>query len=118
MEKETDGKFEGWMFVEIMGHKRLAGYVTEEERFGIVMLRIDIPTGIDAEKRFGLFTTQYYHHSAIFCVTPILESDALELAKDLRPRPFSEFNLHKESQIIKPGAIVDPDFDEVDEEPY
>lgn len=31
-----------WAIVELMGHVRLAGYVTEEERFGAKLGRIDI----------------------------------------------------------------------------
>ena len=95
----TEEKFESWMLLELMGHRRLAGFVTEEERFGTVMCRIDIPTRYNPDNRKLIFTTQYYHHNAIFSATPILESDAIHLANrgELRPRPFEKFDLHKEA---------------------
>ena len=41
--------FEGWAIVELMGHRRLAGYVQQAEMFGTVLLRIDVPSGCSAE---------------------------------------------------------------------
>ena len=35
--------FDSWCVLEQMGHVRMAGRVTEEERFGVMMGRIDIP---------------------------------------------------------------------------
>ena len=45
-------KFDQWAIVELMGHVKLAGRVTEEKRFGVEMGRIDIP------QEDGAFTTQ------------------------------------------------------------
>lgn len=41
----TDSKsiFEGWAVLELMGHRRLGGYLREVEMGGGKMLRIDIP---------------------------------------------------------------------------
>jgi hypothetical protein len=36
---------ETWAIVELMGHVRLAGRLTEEEKFGAKMGRLDIPAG-------------------------------------------------------------------------
>ena len=33
-----------WAIVEIMGHRKHAGRIREEERFGAKMLRVDVPT--------------------------------------------------------------------------
>lgn len=35
---------EVWAVVELMGHVKLAGRLTEEEKFGTKMGRLDIPT--------------------------------------------------------------------------
>lgn len=32
-----------WAIVEIFGHRRHVGIASEEERFGVKMLRIDVP---------------------------------------------------------------------------
>lgn len=54
-------KFEAWGVVEVMGHNRAAGRITEEQLAGATMLRVDIPEGDG-------FRTVYYGSSAIFGV--------------------------------------------------
>lgn len=36
--------YEGWAIVELMGHRRIAGRVSQAEQYGTAMLRIDIPS--------------------------------------------------------------------------
>lgn len=40
---ESKPTFDSWAIVEIMGHDKYAGRVTEEPLFGVNMLRIDVP---------------------------------------------------------------------------
>jgi len=104
-----------WIFLELLGHKKLAGFVSEEEKWGQVLLRIDIPTSVKDGKL--QFTTQWYGTHALYCATPILESDAIHLAKQLRPAPFSKYDLHKESnRNLDDYKIVDIDGDEVEDD--
>ena len=86
-----------WMMVELLGHNRIAGFVTEESRFGQVLLRIDISTNINIESKQMEFTTQFYGTHALYCATPIRETDAIQLAQALRPKPFDKFDLHREA---------------------
>lgn len=103
-----------WMLVEFLGHKRLAGFVTEQERWGQVLMRIDIPTGFDLESKKLAFTTQYYGTHALYCATPIRESDAIKLAKELRPAPFGKFDLHRESNMnLDDIKFADENIDEI-----
>lgn len=37
----SEPAFEGWAIVELMGHRRLAGFVREVSMFGASMLRLD-----------------------------------------------------------------------------
>ena len=90
------------MVVELMGHRRLAGLVTEAELFGAVMLRIDIPTGLDVKARCRIYTTQFYNAAAVYCATPISESDAVQIAAGFRPKPYDKFDLHKEALVNLP----------------
>src|SRR5687768_8629685 len=39
----SEQKQDAWAIVELMGHVRLAGRLTEEEKFGTKMGRLDIP---------------------------------------------------------------------------
>lgn len=89
---EQDGT---WMLIELLGHKKLAGFVTEEQKWGQVLLRIDIPTSVKDGKL--QFTTQFYGTHALYCATPINETDAIQLAKQFRPCPFGKYDLHREA---------------------
>jgi hypothetical protein len=62
--------FEGWAVLEILGHRRVAGYESEATIAGAVMLRIDIP-GPNAGD--PVKATQYYGGSSLFCLTPTTE---------------------------------------------
>jgi len=47
--------FSDWAILELMGHRRLGGYVSQQEIAGAAMLRIDIP-GEDGQPA----ATQFY----------------------------------------------------------
>jgi hypothetical protein len=79
--------FEGWAIVEIMGHRRLAGFVTEQQLAGAGFLRLDIvgrDTVIDEDDGpevalkggFEGGVTQFYSPSAVYCVTPTTQDIA------------------------------------------
>jgi hypothetical protein len=68
---ETRATFEGFCILELMGHRRLGGYVREEEIAGHGFLRIDVPA---IGERVGM--TQYVSPSSVYALTPCTESDA------------------------------------------
>jgi len=77
-------KFEEWAILELMGHRRLAGKVTDASILGGALLRIDIP-GKD-----GKFdSTQFYGPAAIYCLTPTTEDIARAMAVNLKPEPVA-----------------------------
>lgn len=78
----NDKPFEQWAILELMGHVRLAGRVTEEELFGAKMGRIDIPTS-----DLYAFTTQYFGGSSVYRLTPTTEEIARSVAANNQPRP-------------------------------
>ncbi len=39
---DDNGKFDTWAILELMGHRRLAGFLTEEEHCGQSMIRLDV----------------------------------------------------------------------------
>jgi hypothetical protein len=75
----------GWVILELMGHRRLAGYVTEQDVAGVAMLRIDVPCEPP--------TTQYYSGSAVYCITPTSEDTARAVAAMGRPAPVQRWEL-------------------------
>jgi hypothetical protein len=66
-----------WAIVEIMGHRRHAGRVREEERFGAKMLRIDVP--VKGDPSINGWQTMYYGGSSIFSFALSDEATALRM---------------------------------------
>jgi hypothetical protein len=77
MAEET---FEGWAVLELMGHRRLVGYVREVELAGAGFLSIDV-AGEDG----GVVATQLYSASAVYCITPTNEETVREAAGSWSP---------------------------------
>lgn len=83
-----DGKigFDQWAILELMGHVRLAGRVTEEEMFGAKIGRIEIPHGED-------FITQYFGGGSIYRLTPTTEEIARRVASHNTPEPVHPWEM-------------------------
>lgn len=73
-EEKTEPSFREWCILELMGHRKLGGLVSEENRFGKVMCRIDVPKGKG-------FVTQYYGGDSIYACSPVGEEVAREFAR-------------------------------------
>jgi hypothetical protein len=78
-----------WCIVELFGHIRLAGRVSEVERFSVKMLRLDIPKR-DGD---GWLTTQFIGGAALFRVTPTTEEEARGVAAISQPEPVHRWEL-------------------------
>ena len=76
-----------WAIVELMGHVKVAGRVTEDELFGAKIGRIDIP------KPEGGFTTQYFGGSSVYRLTPTDETTARLVAIKRQPQPVYPWQL-------------------------
>lgn len=79
--------FEQWAILELMGHVKLAGRVTEEEHFGAKLGRIDIP------RADGGFTTQFFGGGSVYRLTPTTEEIARHIAQNNQPRPVQVWEL-------------------------
>jgi hypothetical protein len=88
---ENDG-FDSWCILELLGHVRMAGRVTEEEWFGSKMGRIDVPDGPG-------FVTVYFTANSVYRLTPTTEAVARAVAKGSRPQPVYRWELPAESVI-------------------
>lgn len=83
---DTDSdKFEGWVILEVMGHRRLAGYLREQEIAGKAFLRIDVPTDPPS--------TQFYGADSVYCLTPVTEETARAACGISRVAPVSRWEL-------------------------
>lgn len=100
MEKEL---FKEWCVLELMGHRKLAGMVSEQAIGGASFIRIDVPG------ENGMVATQFYSPASIYCITPVKEEIARGLAKSYQPEPVSKWELPapiKEANLIDP--LADP----------
>lgn len=83
-----------WAIVELMGHRQRAGRVSEVEKFGAKLLRIDMPCGgpTDGEGGRQDWVTEFYGGSAIYALRPCDEEIVRDWLRDrgeLRPvRPL------------------------------
>lgn len=79
--------FEGWAILELMGHRKPAGMVSEVTLAGGAFIRIDVP----GEK--GPTATQFYSPAAVYCITPTTENLARAFAQRAQPEPVTRWEL-------------------------
>lgn len=95
----------GWGILELMGHRVLAGRISEVEEFGTKLCRIEVPLG-DApagSTEPERFVEMKYGGGAIYCLTPVEESVARERAARLR-----QYNLVDLRHLLPVGSAPEP----------
>lgn len=109
MEQET-AAFESWAIVELMGHRKIAGKVTEKIIAGVPLLRIDVPAVGESK---GL--TQFYGAQSIYCLTPTTEEICKRFAAMRHEEPVSAYEL---KSLPAPSLYVPTDDEQgEDDEP-
>lgn len=117
-----------WAICELMGHVRLAGRLTEEEKFGTKMGRLDIPTtkpctcpnakrtdamaeSIPCPKCHGAgfinsFVSQFFGGSSVYRITIVTEEVARHVCKQASPAPVSPWDFPKQTAatVAAPGG--------------
>jgi hypothetical protein len=95
----TADPFAGWAILELMGHRRLAGYVREVELAGTGLLRLDVPdptlqgVALDPLDPECWSATQFYSPAALYCLTPTTEDVARKVAAGSDPAPVKRWEL-------------------------
>lgn len=69
-------KFETWALVELFGHNRIVGLVTEQAVGGASFIRVDVPDA-DGQTRF----TRLFGAAAIYAINPVEKAVAIQLAQ-------------------------------------
>jgi hypothetical protein len=80
--------FDEWAVLELMGHRKLAGRVTEATLAGGAFVRLDVFTDGDKAQ-----ATQFYAPGAVYCITPTTEANARAFAVQNVPRPVERWEL-------------------------
>lgn len=68
--------FEGWAIIELMGHVRMTGRLTEVERFGSKIGKLDV---INKDGEF--VATQFFGGASVYRITMCDEDTAREMAR-------------------------------------
>lgn len=107
-------KFEAWAIVEVMGHQRYAGLVTEQAVGGCNFVRVDVPDVAPVNGRGGRQGfTKLLGQSSIFAITPCTEESARRAAAHCDPGPMMIFDAPRQALPL-PGGL-DSDLEEEDE---
>jgi hypothetical protein len=101
-------KLEGWGIVELMGHQRTAGRLSERSIAGSNLLQVDVPV-TETE-----FRTVFYGGSAIYALHPTDEASARLMGRSLGQRPVYSYELERQARLeaprpAPPGAPSPPD---------
>ena len=83
-----ENKFESWALVELFGHKRMAGKVSEQDIGGNGFIRIDVPA-VNGSQAF----TKFLGPASIYGITPVDEEHAIAAAQAWNPRPIDALDI-------------------------
>lgn len=81
-------QFDQWCIVELVGHQRIAGRVTEQQVGGCNFVRVDIPP---VGNRPGF--TRLLGQGAIYAINPVTEQIARAAAAAYRAEPVAAYEL-------------------------
>jgi hypothetical protein len=129
----------GWAIVELLGHKRLAGFLSNQEIGGGVLLRVDVPATVPTEPEITYAqrwqypapqpTAEYSRFiglGSIYGITPCTEDVARRAAREIEkhndPLPVQLPALPAKSTVVGDqvdvSGIIDHLHDEEDEDEY
>lgn len=110
---EQSAPFEGWTILELMGHRRLGGYIREINVAGAGFLQIDIPD-VEGDKPYA---TQIYSPSSVYCMTPTTEAMARAVATSNRPQPVARWELPAAPETAAGSPLPDGGDDDPGDDP-
>ena len=103
----SEESFDSWAIVELFGHSKIAGRVTEASIGGCSFLRVDVP---ETERRQAF--TRMFGNGAIYALNPVSEEVALMAAAEIDAQPVKSWDL--DEGMLKTAAKNlmrrDPDF--------
>lgn len=100
--KET---FSEWCLVELFGHQKIVGKVSEATMAGGAFLRVDVPA-FNGSPAF----TRFYSPGSIYSISPISEQMARDLMMSYRNEPVSRFELPQLAEKVKSSESEDSGF--------
>ncbi len=86
-----------WAIVELMGHVKLAGRLSEEEKFGAKMGRVDVP------QADGTYRTVYFGGSSVYRLQVVSEEVARHVGREA-PQPVSPWDFPRPALTAAEGT--------------
>lgn len=86
----TQEKFDQWALVEVFGHQRFAGRVTEQSIGGCSFVRVDVPAHEAGGEMVPAYT-KLFGQGAIYSITPISEDVARAALRRITSEPLSVY---------------------------
>lgn len=87
-------EFKQWAIVELFGHARIAGLLTEQTIGGSSFVRVDVPEFIDEGQTFPA-VTRLLGQASIYGITFVDEATATIAAREIRYQPVSVWSLRR-----------------------
>lgn len=98
-------KFDQWAVVELFGHQRIAGRITEEQIGGCSFVRVDVPE-VGESQPF----TKLYGNGAIYAITITDEQTARAAVQYLGPVPMDEWTLKQMKAALPAPEDQEPPY--------
>lgn len=93
-------KFDQWCIVELFGHQRIAGRVTEQTIGGCAFVRVDVPAVGDVPAY-----TRLFGQGAIYAINPVTEEVARASANAYRAVPVSPYEIPELRALRSQAAL-------------
>ncbi len=81
---------EMWAVVEVMGHRRFAGFVSEQSLGGVSFIRVDVPE-VEANGETLPPFTKLLGAGSIYAISPCTEETARAFAATFSQRSFTQY---------------------------
>jgi len=94
-------KFDEWAIVELFGHQKIAGKVSEAAMAGGAFLRVDVPT---TDRQPGY--TRFFGPGAIYSINPAAEALVKQWCERNTTAPVSRYEFPQLAEKVD-GPIVD-----------
>lgn len=108
---ETIEQTEIWALVELMGHVRLVGKVSQDTSLGPALTRVDVPAvaGCPAFSRL-------LGAASIYSITPLERETAIQMAASLKAQPLEEWSARRLVESMDHARAPRLEFDRDDED--
>lgn len=95
---EAAPTFDQWAIVDVMGHQRYIGRVTEQVVAGKGFVRVDVPAVDDERPGF----TKLLGVGSIYAISPVTEEIAREMSRRRTQTPIEAYELPKPPALPSP----------------